>query len=147
MKYQAYKRPDGKEELRLKPESERDCNEIEDCSHCFFDDDHTCEDEAGVKNHIENIESRMFDPSVEFGITPEMMQRQQKPTFEEVLRQFGFSGIIPQSMPNLNLTNVDVRLFAIENGKVITDPETRELMRQAGILEKIEKSFEEEDDN
>ena len=159
MKYQVYKRADGREELRLKPESERDCHEIEDCSKCFLEDDHACDDEScmndcvddsDIEDHINKIASRMIDPSIEFGITPKMMQRQREPTFEEILEKFGFPGFKIEGNANrapVLVSITDVRTFKIEDGKVMTDPETRELMRKAGILDKIEKSFEEEDEN
>lgn len=147
MKYQVYKRPDGKEEVRLKPESERDCHEIDECSQCLFENDHMCDDESGVDEFMDELTSRLFDPSLKLKKPPRRSQPSQELSLGEVLRQFGISGNIPQGFPNMNITNVEMRPFVIENGKVITDPETRELMRKAGILEKIEESFEEEDEN
>ena len=152
MKYQVYKRPDGKEELRLRPETEQDCDEIEECSQCFFENDQggNCIDESDIKDHINKIASRMIDPSIELRITPEMMHPSREPTFEDILERFDFprslsEGMVSQRQPQLSI--LDVRTFIVKNGKVVADPETKELMRKAGILEKIEKSFEEEDEN
>ena len=150
MKYQAYKRPDGKEELRLKPESERDCNEIE-CSQCFFENDQSgnCIDESDINDHINEIASRMIDPSIELRITPKMLHRSREPTLEDILEKFGFprslsEGRVSQMQPQINIT--EVRTFIIKDGKVIADPETRELMNKLGLIEKIERSIREEED-
>ncbi|MCK5012872.1 MAG: hypothetical protein KAS66_03550 [Candidatus Omnitrophica bacterium] len=152
MRFEVYRRPDGIEELRLRPETNEDCDEIEECSQCLFENDQTgnCIDEAGIEDHINEIVSRMIDPSIMLSKEPEMSHRSREPTFEEILEKFGFSrslleGKVSQRQPQLNILNV--KTFMIKNGKVIADPETRELMRKAGILDKIEKSFEEEDEN
>ena len=150
MKFEVYKKPDGTEELRLKPESENDCDEIE-CSQCFFENNETgnCIDESDIEDHINELALRFFDPSIEFGITPKMMHRSRKPTFEEILEKFGFPGFMIEENANRSpgrMTITDVRTFAIKDGKVMADPETLRLMNQLGIIEKIERSIREEED-
>ena len=148
MKFEVYKKPDGTEELRLKPESEYDCDEIE-CSQCYFEESDECEDESDIDEYMNKLALRFFDPSIEFGITPKMMRRSREPTFEEILEKFGFPGFMIEENANRSpgrMTITDVRTFAIKDGKVMADPETLKLMNQLGIIEKIERSIREEED-
>lgn len=149
MKFEVYKKPDGTEELRLKPESEKDCDEIDECSQCCFEDADACEDESGIDDFINELALRFFDPSIEFGITPEMSHRSREPTFEEILEKFGFPGFKIEENANqssVHISITDVRTFAIKDGKVMADPETLKLMNKLGIIEKIERSIREEED-
>lgn len=126
MKFQVYKKQDGTEELRLRPDSERDCDEIEACSQCFFEDECGCEDEYCPDDFMEILHSP------------------QEITFEEVLRKFGFPDSIMEG--NCPIGNITVGLFKIENGKVVTDPETMKVMNRLGIIDKIEQSIREEEE-
>ena len=149
MKYQVYKKPNGTEELRLKPESEKDCDEIDNCSQCYFENEDACEDESGIDDFMEMLGFEPLDSSLVLSKEPGMSHRPREPTFEEMLEKSGLlkslSEVSASRAPG-HMTIMDVRTFAIKDGKVIADPETRRLMNQLGIIEKIERSIREEED-
>ena len=61
MQFKPYRKPDGTEELRLKPESAEDCDSIDDCSKCFFEEttESACEDLINIGKPLELSSSEL----------------------------------------------------------------------------------------
>ncbi|MCK4666929.1 hypothetical protein KAU33_09280 [Candidatus Dependentiae bacterium] len=151
MKFQVYKKEDGTEEVRLRPESAADCDSIDDCKKCFFEDsiESVCENEIGMNTPpvISNLEfSEVLRelgieliPLKKMGIKPpEMTRYPQGFSIENMLEQL-------QNQKFGVGTQIQIREFIVKDGKVVTDPETREIMDHLGLIEKIEKQFEEDE--
>lgn len=147
MQFKPYKKDDGTEELRLVPESRSECDNTE-CEKCFFERDHTMEDDNSEVNEfldsltedqIDKIYAKTFGEKRASAFGPA-----DKATVTEMMEML--------RVPTKNIDNafkggraVEVRTFVIENGKVITDPETRKLMQMMGLIDKIEGSFRDND--
>jgi len=146
MIFQVYENPDGTEELRLRPENEQDCDDIDDCSECFFEDSNesffgkTTDDDD---DFISKFGAELLGLSSKMRRTPRRPHSSQE-LFDEVSRSLNLPKSIEEEddYPELHII---ARSFSIENGKVNADPETLRLMNRLGIVEKIERTFREEE--
>lgn len=147
MQFKPYKKDDGTEELRLVPESKNECDNTE-CEKCFFKRDHNPEVEdseinAFLDSLTEDQVNRLYSKT--FGENrPGFLGPADKATVTEMMEMLG--------VPIQNIgeafkdgQHVKVRTFAIKDGKVITDPETRKIMEHMGLIDKIEGSFRDND--
>lgn len=164
MIFQEYKKFDGTYEMRLRPETALDCNEIRECSKCIFENepDSVCDsmfdfggspfpNSSHLGEVLEGFGIELFDPS-------KSVQKEPRSFFtenisgEEAIKRFGSPiDTLSKMFENQKFEDQrfevrhhpEARLFTIENGKVNTDPETKELMRQSGLLDMLEDSYKE----
>jgi len=154
MQFKPYKKSDGTEELRFVPESRRECDET-DCEKCFFEQEHNPDiDTSEVDEFLDSLPENDID--ILYSELFEKMNRKSgRINFPDRLSPNKFSFTEMLEMLGVPLKNIDdmfdverhveVRTFAIKDGKVITDPETREIMNQLGLIDKIERDFRDND--
>jgi len=162
MKFQVYKKEDGTEEVRLRPETAADCDSIEDCGKCFFEDNiaSVCENEIDVNNPPAGSALEFKEILKELGVELVVPRRTDVKPHEMTRYPQGFQienlfeQLQKQIQPKAELlkkqklgvgSEVEIRGFTVKDGKVITDPETREIMERLGLIEKIERQFAEDD--
>lgn len=139
MQFVPFRKPDGTEELRFKPETPEDCDSIE-CSKCYFQNS-----EEPFKSYLEDmkeLDGTIFNPS-----------RSAKKAFDPSFPSF------PTSLEDLMRRSTENRKvgvgsqmtlmalpFKIVDGKIVTNPETKKIMEDLGIIEELEKMIREEED-
>ena len=149
MQFKPYKKPDGTEELRLKPESPEDCDSIDDCSKCFFEDSNESFDDF-----LRKLGAEPFDLSGHNNSSLKLVKKPNTRSLPHIsIDDLPFISIkdlikgIYNSPPEA-MTKVMSVPFTVVNGKVevIADPETKKLMEELGIVEKLERMIREEED-
>ena len=163
MIFQEYKKFDGTYEMRLRPENALECNEIDECSKCVFENepDSVCDsmfdfegsafpNSMHLGEMLEQFGIELFDPSKSVQKDPRSFFT-KKISGKEAIKRFGapidaLSKMFEDQGFEVN-HHPEARLFTIENGKVNTDPETKELMRQSGLLDMLESSYKENEES
>ena len=126
MQFKPYKKDDGTEELRMVPESREECDDTE-CEKCFFERDNNPEvEDSEINAFLDSLTEDQVNKlySKTFGEKRAgVFDTADKVTVTEMMKMLG--------VPIQNIGEafkggraVEVRTFAIKDGKVITDPET-----------------------
>lgn len=152
MIFQEYKNFDGTYEMRLRPEDALDCDEIDECSKCVFENepDIVCDSMFGSEGTLFPNSSGLIQKNPHSFFAEDLFGIETI-SGREAIKRFGIPTVeIPKMFEDQEFEihhQVETRSFTIKNGKVYTDPETKKIMKELGLIDMLENSYRDEDTN
>lgn len=151
MQFKPYRKPDGSEEIRFKPETMEDCESIEDCKKCFFEDSND-----SFNDFLRELGAELFTPSSPTRKSSRHIREPHRESsshivsLEDLMENYHSHYNSPPGTlrggKKIGVGSIMALPFTVVNGKVVTDPETMELMKELGIIEELERMIREEED-